>query len=449
MDSGNSGSLQSSSGGEEEYDSRGESSISSFLNSSGHFASISDPQSGQLLSHHQQPTLFISNNAHINSQNFDAAFPQSSGNSQFGNDLLWSRGLRSEPNYGNFGNLTGLSSSTQSVLGTHHQVSLIPSSSSPTSSLPSHYSTELQQVNANANANAARASSDQPNTVKNPKKRTRASRRAPTTVLTTDTTNFRQMVQEFTGIPTAPFSASPYSRRLDLFSSPSTMRSSAGHNNSLDALGPLYPPLRPSPQKLQLNPFFPPSSSPSPSPSLLNMDPLVVSTTNTGTTTSNAITPNLLGLQKQPQQDLLNMHQNQMLANFHQESSSLHPSLKHPTTTSASSSASVLTTKSQATAANTTTVPSFDDLGLSRRRHHHENVNTNQLLAGFPTHHQPSSNITNDQEQQLGSSSSQQRIYKFNCSVSTSEFLPDKGLENVTTSAAGEGTVGSWICPSD
>ncbi|KAK9069593.1 hypothetical protein SSX86_011497 [Deinandra increscens subsp. villosa] len=56
---------------------------------------------------------------------------------------------------------------------------------------------------------------------RNPKKRTRASRRAPTTVLTTDTTNFRQMVQEFTGIPNTPFSASSsssnFSRRLDLY----------------------------------------------------------------------------------------------------------------------------------------------------------------------------------------------------------------------------------------
>lgn len=51
------------------------------------------------------------------------------------------------------------------------------------------------------------------------KKRTRASRRAPTTVLTTDTTNFRAMVQEFTGIPSPPFTAggSSYSRRFDLF----------------------------------------------------------------------------------------------------------------------------------------------------------------------------------------------------------------------------------------
>ncbi|KAI4385240.1 hypothetical protein MLD38_003291 [Melastoma candidum] len=53
-----------------------------------------------------------------------------------------------------------------------------------------------------------------------PKKRTRVSRRAPTTVLTTDTNNFRAMVQEFTGIPAPPFAAasSPFQQaRLDLF----------------------------------------------------------------------------------------------------------------------------------------------------------------------------------------------------------------------------------------
>ncbi|KAI3806773.1 hypothetical protein L1987_22688 [Smallanthus sonchifolius] len=72
----------------------------------------------------------------------------------------------------------------------------------------------------------------------NPKKRTRASRRAPTTVLTTDTTNFRQMVQEFTGIPPAPLS-----RRLDVFSG--------------GGRGPLYPTPPPPPQiPLQQNPIF-------------------------------------------------------------------------------------------------------------------------------------------------------------------------------------------------
>uniref|UniRef100_A0ACD5WYX9 Uncharacterized protein n=1 Tax=Avena sativa TaxID=4498 RepID=A0ACD5WYX9_AVESA len=44
---------------------------------------------------------------------------------------------------------------------------------------------------------------------KPPKKRPRASRRPPTTVLTTDTSNFRAMVQEFTGFPAPPFAAGP------------------------------------------------------------------------------------------------------------------------------------------------------------------------------------------------------------------------------------------------
>ncbi|CAL9196997.1 unnamed protein product [Musa hybrid cultivar] len=60
-------------------------------------------------------------------------------------------------------------------------------------------------------------------------KRSRASRRAPTTVLTTDTSNFRAMVQEFTGIPSPPFAASPSSSfaraRLDLFHSATAFRS--------------------------------------------------------------------------------------------------------------------------------------------------------------------------------------------------------------------------------
>ncbi|XP_020575578.1 VQ motif-containing protein 22-like, partial [Phalaenopsis equestris] len=38
-----------------------------------------------------------------------------------------------------------------------------------------------------------------------PRKRSRASRRAPTTLLNTDTANFRAMVQQFTGVPTGPY----------------------------------------------------------------------------------------------------------------------------------------------------------------------------------------------------------------------------------------------------
>lgn len=100
----------------------------------------------------------------------------------------------------------------------------------------------------------AAATDDETHRVRNPRKRSRASRRTPTTVLTTDTANFRAMVQEFTGIPAPPF-----------FAAPSAMRS-----------GPLGVPqapnylLRPFAQKLQ--PLQPPvvSSFPFPSSSMTN-----------------------------------------------------------------------------------------------------------------------------------------------------------------------------------
>ncbi|KAJ3707803.1 hypothetical protein LUZ61_011508 [Rhynchospora tenuis] len=42
---------------------------------------------------------------------------------------------------------------------------------------------------------------------KSPRRRSRASRRAPVTLLNTDTSNFRAMVQQFTGIPSGPYSS--------------------------------------------------------------------------------------------------------------------------------------------------------------------------------------------------------------------------------------------------
>ncbi|KAL5220914.1 hypothetical protein ABZP36_025627 [Zizania latifolia] len=94
------------------------------------------------------------------------------------------------------------------------------------------------------------------------RKRTRASRRAPTTVLTTDTSNFRAMVQEFTGIPSPPFAGPPArSRFAHLFAAPSSLRSAAA------SLSPYL--LRPFAQKLHTSPFasFPSPSTSSPSPS--------------------------------------------------------------------------------------------------------------------------------------------------------------------------------------
>ncbi|KAJ8541397.1 hypothetical protein K7X08_002213 [Anisodus acutangulus] len=295
MDSGNSGSMQSSSGGDEEYDSRGES-MSNFLNNNpslGHFGSISSHNNNNnnnndpppFLSHQQQqqPNTTFFDPHH--SQNLDTAaslFPQSS-NPQFNtNDLIWlsSRALRSDHNFNNFtASSSALSSNAAPQLLHHNQNPFSGSSSLPT----------MQHQSSIEAGNVVRASNPdepdhQPNVAKNPKKRTRASRRAPTTVLTTDTTNFRQMVQEFTGIPTAPFTGSPYTRRLDLFSTAgSTMRS--GH---LDSLGPLYP-LRPSAQKVQVSPFMPQLSSSASSSSLLSssMIDALMPTNNTGNNTNN------------------------------------------------------------------------------------------------------------------------------------------------------------------
>ncbi|KAL7127765.1 hypothetical protein ABFS83_14G273500 [Erythranthe nasuta] len=77
---------------------------------------------------------------------------------------------------------------------------------------------------------------------KTPKKRSRVSNRNPTTVLTTDATNFRQMVQQFTGIPATPLSGGP-PRSLDLFS----LRPGYQYLDTL--YGPFHP-LKPSAHKV-------------------------------------------------------------------------------------------------------------------------------------------------------------------------------------------------------
>ncbi|XP_019175374.1 PREDICTED: uncharacterized protein LOC109170630 isoform X2 [Ipomoea nil] len=399
MDSGNSGSLQSSSGGDEEYDSRGES-ISNFLNQSGQFDSIISSCS----SPRQPQFLFQSGNP-------DATFPQSLGNlnSQYGNnhnhnhnhDLVWpGRGLRSEPGFGNFGSLVGAappssssplsSSATQALLG-GHQGGMIGEShhhgqfSSSSSSLP----TVQPAVDMRGPSDAV---------PKNSKKRTRASRRAPTTVLTTDTANFRQMVQEFTGIPTAPFSVgSPYSRRLDLFSA----AGSAMRSPHLDGLGPLYP-LRPSAQKVQNSPFL----------NTTMLDALMAANNARcggggavpGSNSSNLNLGNTdLGITKQGP-NLLNM-QNQILP--------FHPLLQ--------SSIKNNPLGNNANALEFGTKSSMDDaLGIIN--------NDPNLGGGFPT------------QQGINDGGNPMRLfdgnngnnYKQNCSTSSpSEFHPEKGLENV------------------
>ncbi|GMP80226.1 hypothetical protein CsSME_00035408 [Camellia sinensis var. sinensis] len=225
MDSCNSGSMQSSSGGDEEYDSRPET-LSPFLNPSLSFNSISNhpppPQQPPPphLSHHHQGTFFDPQSQTQNLNPFSHS-PQNPNpnNNLYNLDAVWSR---SDPNYTDLANLIGLSSSsspppTQSILVS--QKGQFQNSSSSSIPLPSN--------GGGGGGGGGRGSitprSNQTTLVnKNSRKRTRASRRAPTTVLATDTSNFRQMVQEFTGIPAPPFQASPYSR-LDLFAAGSAL----------------------------------------------------------------------------------------------------------------------------------------------------------------------------------------------------------------------------------
>ncbi|CAN4118205.1 unnamed protein product [Withania somnifera] len=226
MDSCNTGSVKSSSDDDQEYDSHRGASISTFLNSSSHFGPILSSQLPQYLA--QQPSLFDP----YDSQNFNSIF-QDSSDSPYNNDLIWPKDIRSDhPNYklNNFGNLT----SSSSIAPPPHQGPWYDSTSIPINPF-------IVQP-------------------KNPKKRSRASWRAPTTVLTTNTTNFRQMVQEFTGIPTTPFTDSAYTHRLDLFSTASLSMKRSAH---LDNILPLNYTLKSSTQKLQNSQFMitPPNSS--------------------------------------------------------------------------------------------------------------------------------------------------------------------------------------------
>ncbi|KAI5589080.1 hypothetical protein BDE02_05G137900 [Populus trichocarpa] len=431
MDSGNSGSMQSSSGGDEEYDSRPES-LPAFLNAS---SQNFDPS---LFSHHQPATIFDPSPAlfHAFSQSQSITNPNSS---MLNLDMVHSRGLRSEHSCTRLGiNLPdSLSSSQSAPLGAQGSSQALPSS--------------MQLRSVHDNGVRSSSPSDQTHGVaRNPKKRTRASRRAPTTVLTTDTSNFRQMVQEFTGIPAPPFTGSSFTRRLDLFGPGSGLRS--GH---LEPIGSLYP-LRPSAQKVhhQQTPLL--SSS---SPSFFNND--IVDGTNIASTSTTANNNNTittattstfnpssvnyqlsahLGLHKQPQ-NLLNM-QNQML--------SIHPLLQPPAPPFQSlANVPGLGAKSQASFP----LPSFEELGMG-----HGDGHVNAHLGGLTSHVTTEGmrlSSDGDQDHNLrsldGNYGNMKRVNscKLNySSASSSGFHHDKVLENVSSRGA-EGTVDSWICPSE
>uniref|UniRef100_A0A0D9X7R0 VQ domain-containing protein n=1 Tax=Leersia perrieri TaxID=77586 RepID=A0A0D9X7R0_9ORYZ len=122
------------------------------------------------------------------------------------------------------------------------------------------------------------------------RKRTRASRRAPTTVLTTDTSNFRAMVQEFTGIPSPPFAGGAPTRSRSAYL------------------------LRPFAQKLHNpSPFhpFPSPSTSSPSPSNIAIAAAVSTAAAAPTTVATAAAPGAGGeryqLSSAPPSSLLGM----------------------------------------------------------------------------------------------------------------------------------------------
>jgi hypothetical protein len=147
MDSGNSGSLQSSSGADDEFDSR-----------CGAGEDDSSPLSAL---------------------------------------------LRQPPSSASVLPMTGFSGSFYGI----QDLAALPTSHwSSTTPLPAAASVSPPLPSGQADAPAAAPPVPAPS--RGSRKRTRASRRAPTTVLTTDTSNFRAMVQEFTGIPSPPFAAS-------------------------------------------------------------------------------------------------------------------------------------------------------------------------------------------------------------------------------------------------
>ncbi|VFQ80076.1 unnamed protein product [Cuscuta campestris] len=214
--SNNSGSIQSSSGGDEEYDS-----YSLFL---------SKTIAGQLSQPPPPPAsssaLFTPSSAFLSSF-FDPSTP-------FSLDPLPDFPPSSWPSISSSNNNNNKSLPSPAAAAAAHQIN--PSSAA------AHHQYLPSPPEPNGKDQNSRV-------IRNSKKRSRASRRAPTTVLTTDTSNFRAMVQEFTGIPAPPFSSSPFPRtRFDLFGS--------------STAAPHQPPYlrRPFPQKL----IIPPTQQQSP-----------------------------------------------------------------------------------------------------------------------------------------------------------------------------------------
>ncbi|XP_038999901.1 uncharacterized protein LOC120125567 isoform X3 [Hibiscus syriacus] len=410
MDSGNSGSVQSSSCRSEEFDSRADS-ISAFFNSnpSSHIchdpSGIQQPPLMQQQSHSPSSMLFDPLSNYFDHPLSSATNP----NSQLNLGAVWSKNIRSETNCSDLGG--GFMASQQAE------------------SRATFFSVQITQGPENGTKASVPGTIDQPtntNMARNSKKRSRASRRAPTTVLTTDTTNFRAMVQEFTGIPAPPFTSSPFPRtRLDLFGT-----------TQLDPCAPHYL-LRPFAQKLQYPPPF--ISSSTASSSMVDAIASTPITNSTSSTTSiNYQLPSELGLSKQLPQNPLNNDiniQNPVL-NF----------------------VSLLQTPPSNESALKMGV--FEEFGLSQG---HGNTNLSGVQSMVPSsdieplpRNENSANPSSwgvsrgaqDQHDQSllwsvngNYNSNTQRV------LTNGDFHGDKGPDNVATRR--EGMAGSWICSSD
>ncbi|OWM65624.1 probable serine/threonine-protein kinase DDB_G0278665 [Punica granatum] len=329
MDSVSSGSMQSSSGGDDEYDSRGES-ISAFLNSNPNPSHLGDGtitglprqhhqlQPPQMALHSPSPSMFDPLMCNF----FDPMATRSASLTAGPNSILnldmaaWSKSPRPDPNctdLGGFGlapmqlqPLPGYSNQGQGrgcVPGpTSFPVLSEPEGLKQLGSISGSAANEQVPVTGTTTTTTNNGVSGGNTLGRNPKKRSRASRRAPTTVLTTDTTNFRAMVQEFTGIPAPPFTAPPFQRsRLDLFGSASG--------------APSYL-LRPFAQKIQpqiVPPFAPPSSASSNSSS--SSFPTSMIDALASTAAGNNVTNTDLGLLK-PSPSFLNQNASNPVLDF-------------------------------------------------------------------------------------------------------------------------------------
>lgn len=343
MDSGNSSGSMYSSGGDEEYDSRGES-ISALLNSNpnpshlgyGSMPRHHQPQPPQMATlHSPTPSMFdpLSNF-------FDPLTTRSASLAAVSSPILnldmaaWYKSPRPDQSTTDLSGFGLVPMQLQPLLGYNNQGQSQGSVAAGATSFPVPSepeglrqlgsisgSTPNEQAPVTASNTTTNNNGAPGNTLsRNPKKRSRASRRAPTTVLTTDTTNFRAMVQEFTGIPAPPFTASPFQRsRLDLFGSASG--------------APSYL-LRPFAQKLQPSPVLPsfglPASSASSNSSSSAFPPSIIDAV-ASTTAGNSITNTELGLLRPPP-SFLNQNMPNPVLDF--QSLFQAPGQKYPTASS-------------------------------------------------------------------------------------------------------------------